>query len=381
MMQPTLPNLHDDAGTRAPPDPRRIPRSVTGAPRLRHVSLPYITGDREQLIQAILNIVAQCRPGHAWQVGEIVLPHPGGPAGHPGQEARYKLALAIAGDRQRPRHPGRTSATRSSIRWCRAVKTAAAWACHDGTKFRRAARAYHRRGIRAPAEPAFTVIPATDLERRRMPDVLQIPRAPFSTCIGDHGSLRSQSRFGSRLHFWRPGVNDHECCMDQLMTTARSAGCSRKALDAGGDCHTKSLRLRRPRCWRRWTAAPRSRHRCWCRISGCPAQSALSLLLQGQGAPSRSIPVIIMTAFSDLDSAPCPLSRAGLLNICPSLSTWIRPSNSCVAPSTQSRASDQRAVEELSTVPEILGQGAGHAGGFSRHRAPVAVSCHGAHQR
>jgi two-component system nitrogen regulation sensor histidine kinase GlnL len=97
---------------------------VSGAPRLRHL-LPDITGDREQLMQAILNIsrnAAQAMHGK----GEIVRAFRTRAARQVTlAKKHYQLALELQVIDNGPAFR-KTSATRSSIRWFRAAKTAAA---------------------------------------------------------------------------------------------------------------------------------------------------------------------------------------------------------------------------------------------------------------
>jgi two-component system nitrogen regulation sensor histidine kinase GlnL len=122
VMQPALVNIHEIL--------ERVRRLIhaeyhdVSVKRDYDTSLPDITGDREQLLQAILNIsrnAAQAMKGK----GEIIFAR-ARRAGHPGQEA-LPTGTRIASDRQRSRHSRRKSATGFSIPWCRAAKTAAGW--------------------------------------------------------------------------------------------------------------------------------------------------------------------------------------------------------------------------------------------------------------
>jgi hypothetical protein len=114
-------------------------------------SLPDLTGDREQLIQAVLNIArnaAQAMQGEgASSSGRAPVR-----AGDAGQEA-LSPGTGIASDRQRPRHSGRHPRQASSTRWCPAARAAAARA-HAGAELRAAAPRNDRSAIAGPAGPA-----------------------------------------------------------------------------------------------------------------------------------------------------------------------------------------------------------------------------------
>ncbi len=143
-MQPALVNIHELLER-----VRRLIHAEYAAVRVRRdydTSLPEITGDREQLIQAILNIARNAAQAMQRQWRDR-LSYPGAASGDAGQEA-LSSGTRIAGDRQRPGHSGSDprqdllSAGLGPGRWQRPRTDA-------GAELHSTAPRQHRRGIEA----------------------------------------------------------------------------------------------------------------------------------------------------------------------------------------------------------------------------------------
>jgi two-component system nitrogen regulation sensor histidine kinase GlnL len=98
-----------------------FPRGLARRARLRHL-LPEFRGDREQLIQAVLNIAHNAGPGagraHRWGDALIVLRTRVARQVTIGKQ-RFRLALELHIEDNGPGVP-EASETASSTRWCRA---------------------------------------------------------------------------------------------------------------------------------------------------------------------------------------------------------------------------------------------------------------------
>ena len=91
------------------------------------------------------------------------------------------------------------------------------------------------------------------------------------------------------------------------------------------------------------------------------------------------LPVIIMTAFSDLDSAVSAF-QGGAFEYLPKpfdLPKAVELIHRAVEESQR----EEVAQESVAGAPEMLGQAPGDAGRVPRHRSPVAEQCHGADHR
>jgi two-component system, NtrC family, nitrogen regulation sensor histidine kinase GlnL len=99
------------ARARAQRDHRRVPEAASRSPSRLRPSLPLLVGDREQMIQAVLNIVRNAaqamKGGHGRRspcarasLRQVTL-----------ARKRHKQALRCISDRQRPRHTGGNART------------------------------------------------------------------------------------------------------------------------------------------------------------------------------------------------------------------------------------------------------------------------------
>jgi two-component system nitrogen regulation response regulator GlnG len=97
------------------------------------------------------------------------------------------------------------------------------------------------------------------------------------------------------------------------------------------------------------------RRRCWCPTSACRASSGLDLLRHVKERHPE-LPVIIMTAYSDLDSAVAAF-QGGAFEYLPKPFD-VDQAVELVRRAITQAAHQNGADEETSAVPEILGQGA-----------------------
>ena len=98
--------------------------------------------------------------------------------------------------------------------------------------------------------------------------------------------------------------------------------------------------------------------------SECPGGSGLELLAKVK-ARLPGLPVIIMTAYSDLWTAPCRPFRAVRLNTCPNPSTCPRAVE--LIRRARRKASAKPPSKKPPPKPRDAGPGAGHAGRLPRH--------------